>query len=86
MTRACRGSVAGLGPPASVARRESMLIGDPQVDLDLGRLLRASWDPRMGPDRERSGVLRIGRALRDLVQENEVLAVAIVEGGDITIN
>ena len=58
-----------------------------ELEINLrARFVRGSWNPRMGPDRERSGVLRIGRALRDLVQENEVLTVAIVEGGHITIN
>ena len=57
-----------------------------EIELNLrGRLVRGSWDPRMGPDRERSGVLRIGPALRSLVQENDVLAVAMVEGEFIAI-
>jgi hypothetical protein len=58
-----------------------------EIEINLrGRLVRGSWDPRMGPDRERSGVLRVGRpALRGLVQENEVLAVAMVEGEEIVI-
>lgn len=29
----------------------------------------------MGPDRERSGILRIGPGLRDVVREDEVLTV-----------
>lgn len=31
----------------------------------------------MGPDKERSGVLRVGPTLRELVREDEVLAVTI---------
>ena len=42
-----------------------------------GRDLDARWDPRFGPDRERSGVLGIGRRiLRDLIQTNEMLTIA----------
>jgi TDG/mug DNA glycosylase family protein len=33
----------------------------------------ASYDPRVGPDRNRSPVLRVGGALRELVRTNEVL-------------
>ncbi len=40
-----------------------------------GERLDVSYDPRFGPDRERSGVLRIGRRLRELVDEGEVLTV-----------
>lgn len=38
-----------------------------------GHELEGKWDPRMGPDRERSGVLRLGGRLHELVTENEVL-------------
>ncbi|SDR63018.1 hypothetical protein SAMN05445850_8571 [Paraburkholderia tuberum] len=51
-----------------------------------GSLLRASWDPRIGPDRERSGVLRVGAILRDLVGENEVLIVTERIDGAISID
>jgi hypothetical protein len=55
------------------------------VDVTLrGQALSASWDPRMGPDRERSGVLRVGPVLRQLVEEDVVLEV-LVEGGQIVI-
>ena len=50
-----------------------------------GRSVRGSWDPRMGPDRERSGVLRVGPALRDLVGEDDVLSASIGQGGKILI-
>lgn len=46
-----------------------------------GRPVSARWDPRMGPDRERSGVLRIGSALSDLVRKDEVLVVLVHGGG-----
>lgn len=42
----------------------------------------ASYDPRTGPDRERSAVLRLGKAaLSQLVTENEVLVVRRGKGG-----
>lgn len=51
------------------------------IDVTLrGRALRASWDPRMGPDRERSGVLRVGPVLRQLVDEDEMLEVSVHNG------
>lgn len=58
------------------------------VDVVLrGRALNARWDPRMGPDRERSGVLLIGRgALPDLVSPDEVLAVSDGGRGPIRID
>lgn len=46
-----------------------------------GRSVSARWDPRMGPDRERSGVLRIDVGLSDLVGEDEVLMVSEHGGG-----
>jgi hypothetical protein len=49
-----------------------------------GRSLEASWDPRMGPERERSGVLRIDKTiLQGLIREDERLA--ITEAADDTI-
>jgi hypothetical protein len=57
-----------------------------EVEVTLrGRLASGSWDPRMGPDRERSGVLRLGGAVRQAVEEDEVLAVAIADDGAIVI-
>jgi TDG/mug DNA glycosylase family protein len=46
-----------------------------------GQRVRASYDPRLGPDRERSGVLRLGRALGDFVQAGERLSVSRGKGG-----
>ena len=34
-----------------------------------------AWNPRLGPDRERSGVLQVGVALRDVVAADERLSV-----------
>jgi hypothetical protein len=53
--------------------------------LLAGRLVSGSWDPRMGPDRERSGVLHVGSLLRELVREGDVLLASTGEGGTIRI-
>lgn len=47
-----------------------------------GRRLAATWDPRVGPDRERSGVLRFREKdiLRSLVRPDEVLRVTLRAG------
>jgi hypothetical protein len=41
-----------------------------------GANLVVPYNPRLGPDRERSGVLSIGPALRDLVEAEDVLEVS----------
>lgn len=49
--------------------------------------LRAAYDPRLGPDRERSAVLSIGRErLRELVSEDEVLRVSRGLGGVVHLD
>ena len=50
-----------------------------------GQLVQGSWDPRMGPDRERSGVLRVGDVLRELVRQDEVLLASAGEDGTVRI-
>jgi hypothetical protein len=52
----------------------------------IGRLLTASWDPNTEGDRQRSGVLQVGRVLRELVREDEVLVVSKSGGGVICID
>jgi hypothetical protein len=42
------------------------------------RLDSVAWDPRYGPDRERSGVLYVGRQLRDMVTPEERLEGAVL--------
>lgn len=56
-------------------RRERLAI-----DLRGERLEDVAWDPRLGPDRERSGVLYIGAAGRRLISADERLSVET--GGD----
>jgi hypothetical protein len=48
--------------------------GDVAVVL-RGDRLEGRWDPRNGPDRERSGVLRLGKPLAERVGVGEVLTV-----------
>jgi len=64
--------------PSSGAATTKSLFPAIKSVLDValrGSAMSGSWDPRMGPDRERSGILRIGPELRDVVQEDEVLTV-----------
>ena len=46
--------------------------------------MEVAYDPRLGPDRERSGVLYTGRVLAELISVNEVLEV-IADGDRIMI-
>lgn len=51
-----------------VTREPKREPGFPQerstLDINFGgNAMRVSWDPRSGPDQERSGLLRIGRAV-----------------------
>ncbi len=39
------------------------------------------WDPRFGPDRERSGVLGIGKKAASQLSEGERLGIARIDGG-----
>jgi hypothetical protein len=51
-----------------------------------GTPLEASYDPRFGPDRERSAVLSIGRdVLRGLVQTDEVLEIRPLADGSVEL-
>jgi hypothetical protein len=51
-----------------------------------GQRLEVSWDPRMGPDKERSGILRIGKRLSELVTEDEVLVVTQRSESEFALN
>ena len=44
-----------------------------------------AWDPRLGPDRERSGVLYVGAGLRQLVQADERLDVVMTRPSRISM-
>lgn len=46
-----------------------------------GRELICRWDPRYGTDRERSGIIRVGRAAAaELLEAGEMLGVRVSEG------
>ena len=48
-----------------------------QIEVSvLGKRMSARWDPRNGPDRPRSGIIRFGRGSLDhLVNEKQVFNV-----------
>ena len=50
------------------------------VRLRGAMLASLAWDPRLGPDRERSGVIYVGAPLRDVVGADEVLSVSAIDG------
>jgi TDG/mug DNA glycosylase family protein len=51
----------------------------------LGQRVRATYDPGLGPDRERSAVLRIGAELRSSVRAGERLVVRPGVGGVVIL-
>src|SRR4029450_13067765 len=70
--RACTSS-RSLGPKA-------------RAEVVAGRELPARWDPRVGPDRERSGGPAFGRGrLNGIAEPDEVLAVTTRTGGVIEL-
>ena len=50
------------------------------IRLRGARMTNVGWDPRLGPDRERSGVVSVGAQLRDFVGTDEVLYVTVIDG------
>ena len=47
-----------------------------------GQNLTCKWNPRVGPDKERSGVLLVGKALLEaLVKPDEILEVSSTGSG-----
>ena len=68
-----------------IPRATKVMFPDEPAPLDFvlrGQSLSAKWDPRLGPDQERSGVLRVGKAtLEALVRPEEVLEVTRSEQG-----
>lgn len=74
-------------PTASMSPAKSILPGNACSVLVVlrGQEFECRWDPRMGPDRERSGVLYVGSILRGIVWENEVLGVTASGDGKILL-
>lgn len=68
-----------------IPRATKVMFPDEPTALDFelrGQSLSGKWDPRLCPDQERSGVLRVGKAtLEALVQAEEVLEVTRTEQG-----
>lgn len=52
-----------------------------RVDLRGLEIESCRWDPRVGPDQERSGVLAVGKAALTDLSEGEQLRIEPVEGG-----
>ena len=75
-------------PSATSARTKRLFPHDKARVLVLlrGESLHCSWNPRNGPIRERSGVLRVGDRLRELVEPDEVLTVSRDDQGTIAID
>ena len=47
-----------------------------RVEIDfLGHVRECRWDPRFGPDQERSGVIGVGRELMKLTRTDETLSI-----------
>jgi hypothetical protein len=76
--------------PAIGAAETKQLFPDVKAKVDVvlrGKSISCSWNPNMGPDRERSGVLGVSRTiLQQLVRANEVLGVTRSSDGRLTIN
>lgn len=75
-------------PAASTAKTKD-LFPPKKSNFEIalrGIRLPVAWDPRLGPDRERSGVLRVGAALKKLVAAEQVLAVTIGDDGTLHID
>lgn len=51
------------------------------VVLQDVRLHDVRWDPRLGPDQERSGVLGVGKDAASRLGEDERLEISRIEGG-----
>jgi hypothetical protein len=73
-----------------IPRAAKRLFPRERSELDVtvrGMRLRARWDPRQGPDRERSGVLAFGRGKLDgLMMTGEVLTVTRDVHGSMTLD
>ena len=75
-------------PSVNTAKTKSLFPSEPStVTVVLrGHTLNCDWNPRMGPDRERSGVLRIGAILRTIVRADEELHVSHHENVSFVIS
>jgi len=65
----------------------------PSVSGDISVVLRGEalgachWDPRLGPDRPRSGRISVGRdALRRHVRDDEILTICVDRSGTVYLD
>jgi hypothetical protein len=74
-------------PSRNTSATKSILPGDKATVkvILLGRKFTCKWDPRMGPDRERSGVIRIGRQIEAVAHAGDVFIVSKTEAGEYLI-
>jgi hypothetical protein len=75
--------------PSSTTSAAKALFPESESELAVklkGRPVRGLWNPGMDPDRERSGVLRIGTQLQELVHPDEVLLVTVERKGLICLD
>jgi hypothetical protein len=66
-----------------------MILPPDRQDVSVvvrGRELRCRWNPRYG-ERERSGIIRIGKAAaREVLSPGDVLAVTVAASGSIHLS
>jgi len=75
-------------PSTNTADTKSILPSEKtriNVMLKDRQFTNCAWDPKMGPDRQRSGVIRIGSELGDYVEPDEILRVEVGEDGMVII-
>ena len=75
-------------PSTNTAETKSLLPSEKtriNVMLRGRRFSNCTWDPKMGPDKQRSGVIRIGSELGDHVSPDEILSMEVGEDGIIVI-
>ena len=74
-------------PSTNTAKTKSLFPREKErVTVILrGETFHCSYDPRMGPDKQRSGIIQIGSNLRKHVYEDEVLTVSRGADGEYVI-
>lgn len=65
-----------------IGQKEALPTTTSRIEVRLhGETMRSvAWNPRYGPDRERSGVIHIGSSLRRHVGTDEVLTLQVEDG------
>lgn len=81
--RVTAADIAGGRIRCGVALKE-LLPKQQQLAFEIvlrGITLECKWDPRDGPDRNRSGVLSIGKApLQQLLKADDMLTLEVIDG------